>query len=356
MSQKTKHVWPTLLEAGLAEDAEPKTDKLESPWYVKVLLAFSGWLAALFLLSFIGTVFFAVIENSAASFIVGGIMIGVTYRLLRMPKNEFYEHLSLALSLTGQMLVTRAIFDFSGDLSATFWLLTALLQALLAIVIPNFTHRVFSAFIAAFSFAIALAIMGTPHVFSSIIMFIVSWLWLNEFRYPQHLRKTQAIGYGLVLALISLTGTVLYGYNITEWQLTSSQPEPWVQAWMSEALIGVVMLYVIWQLLQRHHQTISAQLTAGILLAALLLCAASMEAPGITVGITILLLGFAGSNRTLLGLGIVSLLFYISSYYYFLDVTLLAKAQTLFLIGLTLLATHGLMLRIKPKNRETENA
>jgi len=47
MSQKTKHVWPTLLEAGLAEDAEPKTDKLESPWYVKVLLAFSGWLAAL---------------------------------------------------------------------------------------------------------------------------------------------------------------------------------------------------------------------------------------------------------------------------------------------------------------------
>lgn len=296
--------------------------------------------------------FFAVIEDSTASLIVGGLLIGGAYRLLRAPKNDFYEH----LSLTGQILATWAIFNFSGDTVEAFWLLTALLQTLLAAVMPNFTHRVFSSFIATFCFANALALMGAPYVFGSVIMFIASWHWLNEFRYPQQLQKMHAIGYGLVLAMVSSTGSVLYGYGITEWPAASNQSEPWVQPWVGEVLIGAVMLYVIWQLLQQHYQAISAQAKAGILLAALLLCAASMEAQGVTIGMTILLLGFAGSNRTLLGLGIISLLFYICSYYYFLNATLLAKAQTLFVTGLALLAIRRLMLRHNAKNRETENA
>ena len=50
----------------------------------------------------------------------------------------------------------------------------------------------------------------------------------------------------------------------------------------------------------------------------------------------------------LLGLGIASLLFYISSYYYLLDATLFAKAQTLLIVGLVLLAVRWLMVRIMP--------
>ena len=120
--------------------------------------------------------------------------------------------------------------------------------------------------------------------------------------------------------------------------------------------MGVVTLYVVWHLLQRYGQSISERLSITALLGTLLLCAVSMEVQGITVGMVIILLGFAGANRVLLGLGIVSLLFYISSYYYLLDATLLDKSQTLLIVGLVLLIVRWLMLRILPVKKEAQHA
>lgn len=355
MSRQTEQMWTTLLQAGLVQGTAPETGKLESPWYVKALLAFSGWLAALFLLGFIGAGLYFIIQNSGASFITGSVMIGGAFAILRMPKNEFFEHLALAMSLAGQVLVMSAIFDITKRNDEMAWVLVALLQVSLAVVMPNFVHRVLSSFIAAFAFSMALASMGAPYVFSGVVMFLAAWLWLNEFRYPQHMRKIRAIGYGLVLSLIQLKGTSLFGLGIMGWIFGRNQSESWVQPWMGEVLAGAVALYVVWQLLQRWGQAISGRLAITALLGTLLLCAVSMEARGITVGMVIMLLGFAGGNRVLLGLGIVSLLFYLSSYYYLLDATLLVKAQTLLIVGLVLLAVRWLMLRIMPGGKEAKH-
>ena len=81
-----------------------------------------------------------------------------------------------------------------------------------------------------------------------------------------------------------------------------------------------------------------------------------MEVQGITVGIVILVLGFSGANRVLLGLGSVSLLFYISSYYYLLDTTLLDKSLSLFIVGLVLLIIRWLMSHILPIKKGTRHA
>jgi len=79
MNQADEPVWTSLLEAGLVEGPAPDTTKLETPWYVKVLMAFSGWLAALFLLGFVGTGFLFLVESAPASFIMGALMIGGAY-------------------------------------------------------------------------------------------------------------------------------------------------------------------------------------------------------------------------------------------------------------------------------------
>ena len=170
------------------------------------------------------------------------------------------------------------------------------------------------------------------------------------------MRKIRAIGYGLILALIQLKGTVLFGYRTTGWLFSPNQSELWLKPWVGEVLIGMVTLYVVWHLLQRYGQAISERLSITALLGTLLLCAVSMEVQGITVGMFIILLGFAGANRVLLGLGIVSLLFYVSSYYYLLDATLLAKSQTLLIVGLVLLILRWLMLRILPVKKEAQDA
>lgn len=356
MNRQTEQMWTTLLNAGLVQGPVPETGKLESPWYVKVLLAFSGWLAAMFLFGFIGMAFQFILKSSIASFITGGAMIGGAFAILRLPKNEFFEHLALAVSLVGQTLIAWAIFDITKRNDKIAWVLVALLQVPLTVFMPNFVHRVLSSFIAAFAFSMALTSMRVPYVFSSVIMILASWLWLNEFRYPQHMRKIRAIGYGLVLALIQLKGAALFGYETMGLRSSHNQPESWVQPWIGEVLASAVTLYVVWQLLQRRGQAISERPAIMTLLGTLLLCAVSIEALGITVGVVIMLLGFAGSNRLLLGLGIVSLLFYISSYYYLLDATLIAKAQTLFIVGLVLLSFRWLMLRVMPVEKEKKHA
>ena len=50
-------VWQRLLEAKLVEGEMPVIDQTQSltqPWYIRVMLGFSGWLGALFLMGFVG--------------------------------------------------------------------------------------------------------------------------------------------------------------------------------------------------------------------------------------------------------------------------------------------------------------
>ena len=51
MSVDHDSAWQTLLDAGLVSGAEPPAGKLESPWYVRLMLGVAGWIAALFLLA-----------------------------------------------------------------------------------------------------------------------------------------------------------------------------------------------------------------------------------------------------------------------------------------------------------------
>ena len=352
MSQPSQSIWTTLQQAGLVQGHAPRPQPQESPWFVKVLLAFSGWLASLFLLGFLGTGFHDLLRHTAASAMTGSVMIAVAYFILRFPRNEFFEHVALAVSLAGQALITWSLFHGLKD-DKLAWTLLALLQVGLAVVMPNFVHRVFSAFIAAYSFSMSLTQFGAPYIFSSVVMFVVAWLWLHEFNVAKHIRKIQAIGYGAVLGLIQLKGFDLFGIHHFSWRMGRINPELWVRPWTAEVLGGVVMVYVVWQLLQRMGHRLSDPIAITALVGTVILSAVSVEAPGITVGMIILLLGFAGSNRVLMGLGIVSLLFYIASFYYLLDATLLAKAGTLLVTGLVLLLARWLLLNVIQRQKET---
>jgi len=346
MSRETKKIWTTLVQAGLVHGPIPETGKLEAPWYVKVLLAFSAWFAAFFILSFVSLAFGFIMKNNSASLITGVLMMGSAFAILRKPGKAFEEHLALAMSVAGQVIAMWALFNLSKNSDFIFWALVTALQASLAILMPNVLHRVLSSFSAALAFSLALTALRVPDVFSSMVLLLASWLWLNEFRYPEHLKKIQAIAYGLVLALIPLKGTALFGNGTMGILSARNTPELLLPPWMGEVLASGVMLYVVWQLLLRHHQDNGKRLAITALLSTIIFCAVSIEAPGILIGMVILLLGFECGNRILLSLGIVSLLFYISSYYYLLDASLLAKSKTLFIVSLVLFAGRWVLLRI----------
>ena len=352
MSRSVQELWDTLHQAGLAENAAPTDQAPESPWYVKLLLAFSGGVAAFFLLGSITMEFSFILENSAVSFITGVVMIGAAFALLRAPGNPFFQHLALAGSLAGQALVIFVIFDTTRSPGVYAWLGVFALEVVLAAVIPDFVHRVFSSFIAAVAFTRVLTYLGYPHIAGGLLLLAAAFCWLREFRYPLRIKTIQAAGYGLVLTLILFKATHLTGHHAGWLFFTGDLPGFKTVPWMGEALIAAAALCVVWHLLGRYGQAMSGMISISAMLAALLVCIVSMKVQGLTVGMVILLLGFAGANRVLMGLGIVSLLFYISAYYYLLHTTLLIKSLTLLAVGLLLLSLRGGMLRMIPAPKE----
>ncbi len=131
--------------------------------------------------------------------------------------------------------------------------------------------------------------------------------------------------------------------------------EALVPSWLGELATGAVMLYVVWKLLQRLGLRLTDPFAMTALLSTMLFCGVSLEARGITAGMTIILLGFAGGNRVLLGLGIAALLFYMSSYYYLLETTLLLKSGTLLMVGVVLLSVRWLMLHVASRPKEASD-
>ncbi|BBI48928.1 hypothetical protein HORIV_13490 [Vreelandella olivaria] len=81
---------------------------------MRVLQAFSGWLAALFLLGFVAMGVVFVVESPAASLGLGLAMIGAAYGLFRKARSDVLEHLALAVSLAGQLLIAWASVAFLG--------------------------------------------------------------------------------------------------------------------------------------------------------------------------------------------------------------------------------------------------
>jgi len=351
----SKQTWTLLQEHGIVEGVQPEKEVLETPWYVKALLAFSGWLAAIFILGFIGAAFQFVFKTPGAALIFGGIMLGGAFALLRIPANEFVEHLGLATSMAGQALIAYAIFDFTNHNQIVAWLLLTMLQVALVALMPNFVHSIISTLVAAIALSMALTELHVPYLIGGIIIFGISLCWLHEFHHPKQMKKIRAIGYGLVLAVIALKGTAQFNYSAFG-GISSENHNFWAQPWLGELVIGAVALYVAWSLLQRYGQPVKSRLSVVTLLATLLICAVSMNVQGITVGMVIISFGFYCANRVLLGLGIVSLLFYISSYYYMLDTTLLAKSQSLLMVGLILLFVRWLMFRTFPIANEVSHA
>lgn len=360
MNSNLSSIKETLIKSGIVNELEFLDDSLETPWFVKVLLAFSAWIAAIFLIGFIATGFSFIIDSKTVSIITGSLMVVLAYTILRCPRNDFLMHLALAMSFAGQALIVWSVFritDFNGLMP---WAVVMLLQIILALVMPSFIHRVFSSYFAAFSLSATLFYLGLPYVFSSMAMLIIAYFWLNEFKFQNKTKQYRAIGYGFVLALIQLKGSSLFNLGHSSWSSYRNSTELLIQPWMGEVLSCLVTLYVVWQLLQRYAmnnstQNSSTQYIGAVLVGVIVLCVASLEANGITIGLLVLLLGFSGSNRILIGLGIVSLLFYISAYYYLLDITLLEKSQTLAALGIVLLLSRYCMLRFLPVTEDIQN-
>jgi len=352
VNKKRAELWNELLAKNVVTGGVPVYENIESPWYVRILIGFSGWISALFMLAFIGAAFEFVINNKSAAFIVGSLMIIAAYKLLTTKsESDFLSQFALAVSFAGQALLIYSLelIQFSSIRDGGNWLLLAAIQAALAWFMPNSTHRVWSAFITIIAINIAFTVWHIYFIQTAFIMAIVAVIWLNEFQWIEYHKKLKAIGYGVTLALLYQVGSGIYHLIFLS---NARNPGSAMQPWVGDLLSGVVILFVVLELLRRHSIRIPGRLANMAFIGAVILIFISLKMFGITAGVMVILLGYANGNRILTGLGIASLIYHISAYYYSLDTTLLEKSQLLAIFGLILLLASGLMRRVLFKDQE----
>ena len=336
-------LWSRLAAAGLTTGEMPAGTESHTPWYVRVMLCIAGFIAAGFLLGFVGTALSFVVQSKTAAAAVGFMLMTAAYALFRTaPRSDFGSMFALAVSFAGQALFIYGFFGlFERGVSATTYWLIAAIETALAIVMPNVIHRFASAYAAALALAFGLAASGVGFMAPGLIATAVAVVWLNEGRLASIHSVAVPIGYGLTVAFIHMEGTTLLGHGLLIHMAEATVPQ---RPWLGEALVTATLIATIATLVKRAAWRWSEARTVFTFVAVLAIGAASFKAPGIAGGLMIIVLGYANGNRVLTGLGVAALLFYVSAYYYQLDVTLLVKSGVLAATGAVLLAARWLML------------
>jgi len=353
-------LWDRLQEQGLVQGEMPPAGDIDSPWYVRTMQGVAGWLGASFLLGFVGVGLGLIMESIFASFLMGAGLCAAAWMLFRYkPGSDFATQFAFAVSLTGQFMILFAVArQLEMDIRAVA-ALSAVLQAILFILIANFLHRVWSAASGGLAAILAASGFGLYPMVSGALALALAAVWLNEFRLPRHAAGMRALGYGLVLATLLFLHTPPHYWSwsaaIRGEQLALPMQWPAVR-WVSTALIALALLWTAWQFLER--QVVRADSRAGLAMLAvsLLLATLSYKAPGVGVSCIILVIGFGNGNRVLTGLGIFALLAYLSQYYYLMQVSLLEKSLWMLGSGAALLLAWGLLGRVWPAREGDSHA
>ena len=352
-------LWERLQADGLVDGDCPAPERPPSPWFVRVMLGIAGWIGAGFLLSFVGAAFAFIMDGAAPAFILGAALCGGAFALFRaFDGNDFVEQFALAISLAGQVLIGIGLGQALDADGPAFYFGLFLVEAALALAIPNFLHRVLAAAGAAVALALGIALLELHGLTAPLLCLGLALVWLEPKLWAAGGRLWRPLGYGLVLALLLVEIFRLFDLQYALGIVTREAPG-WMELHgplIGRGIIAAVLAWVAAAITLRHEPPPPRATTLAAAGAALLFGLLAMPAPGLASAMLVLLLGFAAGNRLLVALGILALFGFIGHYYYSLHATLLEKSGLLAVTGIGLIAAWFVLRRLYPAPVAAEEA
>lgn len=338
-----KALWERLRGAGLVAGEVPAAPS--SPWFVRAMLGIAGWIGAMFLLGFVGIVFVIAMKNAVAGTIAAVACCGGAWAIFRRGGGVFADQFGLAIGLVGQSLFATAIFQMCSGSSFAAYLLLFLVEVGLTVLMPNFVHRFFTTLGAVTALALALAQVGLLPLMLPLTAVACALVWRREGKLTP-VGFWPPVGYGLALGVFQSAAMPLIGGVFSR-----QGGAGWLHRHGTEigtAAVTVVLLGVAIDILRQLEIDLRSREGIAILLCTLLLLGISFPAPGLAAAALLLILGFAGGNRVLFGLGTLAVLSFLGHYYYRMEETLLFKSLILAATGALLLLLRGALRRIFP--------
>lgn len=327
-------------------------DKAEAdkrpPWFVMALMAVGSWIAALVIISFGGFFLALAFELGGdesfgfALAVLGVIFFAGGFALLRRESNGmFADQFGTAIAAAGQGMVA-----VGAGMHAESALPAALLSLPFSVaIVMLLDNRILQALSSGWT----------------LILFLVA---LNEyeFLYPLEV-SAAAVAVGVFLILrptvrdLAPTAMVFLLLGPVVAILADFRGEIGVAyevlliGWPAKviyAAIAIYLFYALWlQTADPAGRTRLALFAAAAAVLGILL------PPGGSAAIVILVLAFSLGSRMLAALGILLQIYFLSKFYYDLDMTLLVKSMILVAAGLIMLGLWAVMMRAGSVEQKT---
>jgi|26BtaG_2_1085354.scaffolds.fasta_scaffold12194_2 hypothetical protein len=342
-----------LIPQTLSADSSIADNHDDTPWYLQIFLGVSGLLSGLLLIGFFVLLLSSALRDSSTQFIVGTLLIATGFALLltsRRRGNTFLTSLAFASSIAGQGFFVAALLDL--ELAVPAIVATILLmQAGLALLMPNFLHRLLNSFVALGCLVYLLSYYHAPEVTAGLLALITAALGLHRYAMlsgvsrkwrPLITELSRAVTYASAFMLLIISVYVIaaeYSPDIIDYDTSFSYHYP-----LAQGLLVLASLYAAYLILARYRIKLTSPAGLIATFAIIVLGIISVYVSGILAASLVIVIAMANSQRVLLVLGIIALVSYIFWYYYQLDTSLLLKSASMLAVAIGLLLLRWLLL------------
>lgn len=349
------------------------------PWYIKLILSFCGWVAALFLIGFMGFVVFEisryhegeVFSIFAAIFIVAGAF-AVRSRVV------FVRHFGLAIALAGALVLPVAlVVTFEME---SFWQFPILFTAIICLIFVRHQAMRALAFFGIFMSIADLFLVLYAETFQylyvnelnirgffyystkalgvavlAVIICLALKLWTREAHWVQSPAKDDLIrpviltGMVGVLGFLGLYAAFCSGHTWHSrsfiWDIYSRSAYLNILTYWAGLAAGVGQIFLA-RLTFKNNPAISRKHRYVIYAGAMLCVFAGWWLPWLSIGLLLLALGRYIGSLALTGLSAFYLAVCLLWYYFTLQTSLLHKSCTLLAAGILMLVAGAIVYRL----------
>lgn len=298
---------------------------------IKILSIFGGFLATL---AFLGFLVIAGLYNSELGLLTFGILFIVSAILLNKIYNKLIiDTFNISIYVIGFVLLGLGLSKMKVDenIIALFISFIALGSLIIA---QNFILSFISILTISGSFIFIIIendIFDLIHFYNTIYTLVLAYLILNEAKIISLNKRLSQLYNPLRIGLIFslLFGLIAIGKK-------NLIPISNSHIWLSSIVMILVVMYLVQKIIIINEVKTAKTKTIIFSLSALILLS-TIFSPSISGAIIIVLLCFLVNYKTGFTIGIISIIYFVSQYYYDLNFTLLTKSIILFTSGIMFL-------------------
>lgn len=328
------------------EQAYTVAEENTSSLAIKTLSIIGGMLASF---AFLGFLLMIGLSSSVAGLISFGVIcIGIGLFMTRKLDTILLDTMAISLYAIGCFLIGFGCVEASINETTLCWIFIAI--GLISLLVTQNYILSFLVILMINSSFVIIFNMSSSRILYTLFTVVIIGLLMIVFLYEAKLIKLHIIVSKLYSALrIGLLITFIGLFYIDGNFLYMSHLE--ISQWLVTLALVLSIGYLVHRLLELLDVK-NITYRSSIYGMCLLIVLATHQTPAIAASLLIVLLSFYVNYKTGLAIGILALIYFVISYYYYLNISLLIKSLILIGSGFVFLIMYFLMVKKTPTNEE----